>query len=156
MLASAISLALVVPTSIAAGEPAEDAVAAESWLESQPWHVETDFYGVFVAYGRAELSYRRARNRHCALQGNLKTSMSHVLASTRERLDMAEQRIRTLWPDYAAKNQDLLRNMDAVPVKRCKDSVAADEAFGAMIATRDAAELLIKMAERYLNSAKGT
>ncbi|WP_447727480.1 hypothetical protein [Sphingomonas koreensis] len=107
-----------------------------------------------MAYAWAELAYRRFRNRHCALEGNRKKSLSHVLVDTRERLDQAKQRIETLWPDKAAATKDPHRYTDTAVVDRCDDKIAADEAFGAMIATRDAAELILKMAERNLMSSK--
>lgn len=154
MLASAVALALSTPASLSAAQPEYRPTTDKSWLESQPWYEKTDFYGAFVSYAWAELAYRRFRNRHCALDGNRKESLSHVLVDTRERLDKTKQRIESLWPDKAAATKDPHGDTDIAVVDRCDDQIAANEAFGAMIATRDAAELILKMAERNLMSSK--
>lgn len=123
---------------------------AEAWRRSQHGYNEHDsnFYAAHAAYGRAELEYRHFRNRHCALRGLRERSLYHAMVDKRERLDKLKLRISVLWPELAGSTPGLVDRIDTALIKRCDDAIAADESFGAMVATTEAAEFIMDLIER--------
>ncbi|GAA4052662.1 hypothetical protein [Parerythrobacter jejuensis] len=117
-------------------------------IPGREWRGDDDFYKVWVTYGRAERAYTSFRNRHCAFGERKQRSLSHVLKETRERLDMAKQRIDVLWPGGTDGAVDLFSDEAADVTKRCDDAIAANEAFGAALGARDALEFLLNFKER--------
>ncbi|MEL7199111.1 MAG: hypothetical protein AAGL10_12425 [Pseudomonadota bacterium] len=132
--------------------PANVIAQTGSQIVGKSWRGDDDFYTVVVAYNRAERFYREFRNRHCAFDGNKKRSLSHVLDTTRERLDRAKLRIEALWPGGLAKVIDVFRGNAAERVDQCDNIVAADLSFGAALGARDSVEALLELVERQRRS----
>ncbi|MCA0904157.1 hypothetical protein [Qipengyuania aquimaris] len=107
-----------------------------------------DFYAAFVAYGRAEWMYRVFRNRHCAFEGGRRMSLSHVLDTTRERLDLARGRIEALWPGGFANVKDIFRDNEPEKRELCDNVEAAELAFSAALGARDALDVILGLIER--------
>ncbi len=99
--------------------------------------------------------YRVFRNRHCAFEGNRKNSLSHVLDTTRERLDLARSRIEALWPGGLGEVRDVLRDNDPEGLQLCDNLEAAELAFAAAVMARDATDVILRLIERERRSEKG-
>ncbi|OYX52136.1 MAG: hypothetical protein B7Y97_03045 [Sphingomonas sp. 32-66-10] len=115
------------------------------------WRGDDDFYAVVVAYDRAELAWRRFRNRLCALPEPKRTSLSHVVKDIRERLDVLRSKMGALWPESPIDRIRLLARTDPAPKMLCDDPVAAEEAFQAALAGQDGTANLIRLIERARN-----
>lgn len=139
---------------ILVAEAPKSSAANPQNIPAREWRGDDDFYSVWVTYGRAEVAYARFRNRHCAFDDMKQRSLSHVLKETRERLDSAKQRLDILWPGGSENAPDLFSDDAAVQVKFCDDEIAANEAFGAALGTRDALEFMLEFKERERLSTK--
>lgn len=115
------------------------------------WRGDEDFYAVVVAYDRAELAWRRFRNRLCALPEPKRTSLSHVVNDIRARLDAIRSKMGTLWPEGPIDRLRFMARTDPEPKMLCDDPVAAEEAFQAALAGQDGTSGLIRLIERARN-----
>lgn len=117
-------------------------------IPGREWRGDDDFYAAVVAYDRAELAWRRFRNRLCALPEPKRTSPSHVVNDVRERLDVLRSKLDTLWPAAPVDRLRFLARTDSEPQKLCADPVAAEEAFQAALAGQDGTANLIRLIKR--------
>ena len=153
LLLGAIFLVLSGASPVAASTA--EAVQTEERAFGSEWRGDEDFYAAFVAYGRAEWMYRVFRNRHCSFEGSRKSSLSHVLDTTRERLDLARSRIEALWPGGLAEVRDVFRDNDPDQLQLCDNLEAAELAFSAALVARDAIDVILGLIERERRSEKG-
>jgi hypothetical protein len=117
-------------------------------IPGREWRGDDDFYAAVVAYDRAELAWRRFRNRLCALPEPKRTSLSHVVNDVRERLDVVRSKLDMLWPAAPVDRLRFLARTDPEPQRLCADPVAAEEAFQAALAGQDGIANLIRLIER--------
>src|SRR5687768_12498129 len=101
MLAGALALTVCCTSGAAGMVPTAPQTAPDRdpvLVSGREWRGDDDFYAVVVAYDRAELAWRHFRNRLCAMPEPRRTSLSHVVRETRERLDKMRSRMEMLWP----------------------------------------------------------
>jgi hypothetical protein len=131
----------------ATAQPSAPQAASGSAI-GREWRGDEDFYAVVVAYDRAELAWRHFRNRLCAMPEPRRTSLSHVVRETRERLDTMRSRMDVLWPNAPIDRFRYMARTDPEPKMLCDDRAAAEEAFQAALAGHDGTQNLIRLIER--------